>query len=116
MDTLEHFSRIWCKACQKIQPLVFDVRRAGDENNPDAADIVCSECKSIVATLHARSAQPAGITPEEAAKAQAMAGREVDRLSDPTATVEQRQSRKRRLVKGPKEFRDIRDKRDRSKR
>jgi hypothetical protein len=116
MDTLEHFSRIWCEACQQIQPLVFEVRRADDKGNEDSADIVCSECRSIIATLHARSVQQPGTAPTEAAKAQAMAGRELDRLSDPTATAEQRQSRKRRLVKGPKEFRDIRDTRERSKR
>jgi hypothetical protein len=33
---------------------------------------------------------------------------EIDRLGDPSATHEERQRRKRRLIKGPKEFRDIR--------
>jgi hypothetical protein len=37
-----------------------------------------------------------------------MASQEIDRLSDTSATDEERQRRKRRLVKGPKEFRDIR--------
>jgi hypothetical protein len=37
-----------------------------------------------------------------------MAGREVDRLGDPTATSEERAQRKRRLIKGPREFRDMR--------
>jgi hypothetical protein len=37
-----------------------------------------------------------------------MAGQEIDRLSDPLASDEERQIRKRRLIKGPKEFRDIR--------
>jgi hypothetical protein len=40
-----------------------------------------------------------------------MAGQEIDRLGDPSATDEERQLRKRRLIKGPKEFRDIRSKR-----
>jgi hypothetical protein len=31
-----------------------------------------------------------------------------DRMGDPSATDEERQLRKRRLMKGPKEFRDIR--------
>jgi hypothetical protein len=43
-----------------------------------------------------------------AAKASEMAGEEIDRLGDPLATDEERQLRKRRLIKGPKEFRDIR--------
>jgi hypothetical protein len=37
-----------------------------------------------------------------------MAGQEIDRLSDPSATKEERQRRKRRLLTGPKEFRDVR--------
>lgn len=43
------------------------------------------------------------------ARAAVMASREIDRLGDRTATEEDRASRKRRLIKGPKEFRDIRD-------
>jgi hypothetical protein len=45
-----------------------------------------------------------------------MAAQEIDRQSDPSATDEERQHRKRRLLKGPKEFRDIRDKRTKPKR
>jgi predicted transcriptional regulator len=41
-------------------------------------------------------------------KATEMAAQEIDRLSDPSATDEERQLRKRRLIKGPKELRDIR--------
>jgi len=38
-----------------------------------------------------------------------MASQQIDKLGDLSATVEERQSRKRRLLKGPKEFRDIRE-------
>jgi hypothetical protein len=48
--------------------------------------------------------------PNKAAKASEMAAQEIDRISDPSATEEERQLRKRRLIKGPKEFRDIRKK------
>ena len=41
-------------------------------------------------------------------KAAEMAGREIDQLGDQTATREERARRKRRLIKGPREFRDIR--------
>jgi hypothetical protein len=41
-------------------------------------------------------------------KAAKMAGREIDRLGDQTATREERARRKRQLIKGPLEFRDIR--------
>jgi metal-responsive CopG/Arc/MetJ family transcriptional regulator len=43
-----------------------------------------------------------------AAKASYMAGRRIDKIGDPSATAEERQERKRRLIKGPPEFRDMR--------
>jgi hypothetical protein len=42
------------------------------------------------------------------AKAAEMAGEQLDHLGDRSATHDQRASRKRRLLKGPKEFRDMR--------
>jgi len=42
-------------------------------------------------------------------KAAELAGRAVDALGDQTATVEERAHRKRHLIKGPREFRDVRD-------
>jgi metal-responsive CopG/Arc/MetJ family transcriptional regulator len=44
-----------------------------------------------------------------ASKAYAMARTELDRLGDTSATEEQRQSRKRRILKGPREFRAMRE-------
>jgi hypothetical protein len=38
-----------------------------------------------------------------------MAGKEIDRQADQSASDEERASRKRRLLKGPKEFRDMRE-------
>jgi hypothetical protein len=46
--------------------------------------------------------------PEAAVKAADMAAREIDKLEDSSATSDQRQQRKRRLLKGPGEFRDMR--------
>jgi len=40
----------------------------------------------------------------KAVKASEMAGREIDLLGDPSATDEERQLRKQRLIKGPQEF------------
>ena len=51
-----------------------------------------------------RVAKPSG----SKAKASDMAGHTIDRATDKSATDEQRASRKRRLLKGPKEFRDFR--------
>ena len=44
-----------------------------------------------------------------ALKAAEMAGQAIDRLGDQTATVEERAQRKHRLIKGPREFRDVQD-------
>jgi hypothetical protein len=90
--------------------MIFDVMKANDKNDQDAADIVCDECKSIIATLHGPSTHRAGGRTDRAAKARAMAGQQIDRQSDPSATEEERQRRKRRLLKGPEEFRDVRSK------
>ncbi len=47
---------------------------------------------------------------ERAAKASDMAGRTIDGLADNgSSTEEQKVQRKRRLIKGPAEFRDLRD-------
>ena len=43
-----------------------------------------------------------------AAKASDMAGRRIDKIGDPSATAEERQDRKRRLIKGPSESREMR--------
>jgi hypothetical protein len=57
------------------------------------------------------SARRTGARTNKAAKASEMAGQEIDRLGDPSATDQERQLRKRRLIKGPTEFRDFRNKR-----
>ena len=44
-----------------------------------------------------------------ASKAHDMAGQEIDRLADQSLPAEERERRKRRLTKGPGEFRDIRE-------
>jgi ribosomal protein S27E len=108
MDVLARFFRVWCPSCNKTQPMIFDIMKANDKNNHDAADIICEECKSIIATLHGPSAHRPGVRTKRAAKAREMASQEIDRLSDPSATEEERQRRKRRLLKGPKEFRGVR--------
>ncbi len=57
----------------------------------------------------------AGVRTEKAAKAAEMASQEIDRLVDPSASDEERQLRKRRLIKGPKEFHDLRRNRPKAK-
>jgi hypothetical protein len=57
MGTLDRFSLVWCNTCGKTQPMSRNVMRADDKSEHDAADIVCAECKSIIATLHAPNAR-----------------------------------------------------------
>jgi Arc/MetJ-type ribon-helix-helix transcriptional regulator len=45
----------------------------------------------------------------KADQASSMAGTAIDKLTDQLATTEEQAKRKRRLIKGPSEFRDIRD-------
>jgi hypothetical protein len=54
--------------------MIFDVMKANEKNEHDAADIVCDECKPIIATLHGPSAHLAGVRTKRAAKAREMAG------------------------------------------
>jgi hypothetical protein len=52
---------------------------------------------------------PTGRTSAKAAsKAADLAANEIDRMTDQSASVEEQATRKRRLLKGPGEFRDIR--------
>jgi Arc/MetJ-type ribon-helix-helix transcriptional regulator len=67
-----------------------------------------SEAIRQLVELGLANAHRAQVRTKRAVKASEMAGQEVDRLGDPSATDEERQLRKRRLIKGPKEFRDIR--------
>ena len=76
-DLKQRFPRVWCSTCNKTQPMIFDVVEANDKNEHDAADIVCGECKSIIATLHAPSVRRTGVRRKRAANAQDMAAEEI---------------------------------------
>ena len=56
--TLERFPNVFCDNCRKVQPMIFDVLEANEKNTQAAADIVCAECKSIMATLYAGKTDP----------------------------------------------------------
>jgi hypothetical protein len=82
----------------------IDKWRRKQEPIPSVSDAVRRLLEQALA-----AAAPAG--PAKAGsrrKAAEMAGRAVDQLGDQTATVEERAQRKRRLIKGPREFRDVR--------
>jgi ribosomal protein S27E len=72
-DLKGRFPRVWCPTCNKTQAMIFDVMEANDKNEHDAADIVCGQCKSIIATLHGPSVRRTGVPRKRAARAQEMA-------------------------------------------
>jgi hypothetical protein len=56
------------------------------------------------------TSQPATPTGKRSAsKARTIAAKEIDRLADQSAPVKEQQRRKRRLLKGPEEFRELRE-------
>jgi hypothetical protein len=67
-----------------------------------------SEAIRRLVELGLASAQRARARTKTAAKAAEMASEEIDRLGDLSASDEERRLRKRRLIRGPKEFRDLR--------
>jgi hypothetical protein len=60
-------------------------------------------------------AKPAS-NPGRLLRAQELAGQAIDKIGDPAAHPEERAQRRRRLTKGPEEFREVRVDRPKSKR
>jgi phage terminase large subunit GpA-like protein len=55
-ELMKAFPNVWCPDCGKVQPMKIAIMKANDRNNHDAADILCSECRLVVTTLHAEPA------------------------------------------------------------
>ena len=64
--------------------------------------------RRLVEQALAGAQRPQKRSKEAASKAQQMAGQELDRLGDASLSADEREKRKRRLTKGPGEFRDMR--------
>lgn len=64
--------------------------------------------RRLVAMAIASAKPSAPVSRKAAARAADMAGAMVDFLSDPSAPADVREKRKRRLLKGPPEFREMR--------
>src|ERR1700692_1746778 len=77
-------------------------REHGARTRADAVQLLLQQA------LEADPARP--VSGEFAAKASDLAGQAIDRLADPSATSEEPAKRKRRLIKGPPEFRTARRK------
>lgn len=69
-----------------------------------------SEAIRRLVELGLASARPtiARVSGKTAARASKLAGQMIDTLSDGTLPIEEREKRKRRLIKGPSEFREMR--------
>jgi metal-responsive CopG/Arc/MetJ family transcriptional regulator len=78
-----------------------------------AADHGLSRSEAIRDLLNQALATARPTTKGSQAKAARLAAEEIDKISASSLSDEERQRRKRRLLKGPREFRDIRG--DRSK-
>jgi hypothetical protein len=69
--------------------------------------IMCEIERAETARKPARRDRP--VSKKAASKASKMAAQEIDRLGDQSAAPTEREKRKRRLLKGPAEFRELRD-------
>jgi len=78
---------------------------ASQSNRPDRSEALRRLVDIALATESRSTARPSATS---AARASDMAGTEIDRQADQSASVEERDKRKRRLLKGPREFRGYR--------
>jgi len=53
MVSLDDFQNVYCPTCRRVQPARFDFLKADAYIDHDSVDIVCSECQSAIASLHA---------------------------------------------------------------
>jgi hypothetical protein len=77
--------------------------------NSWATDHRMSRSEAITDLLEQALAIARPTTKGSRAKAAELAAKEIDKVSNSSASDEERQRRKRQLLKGPREFRDIRD-------
>jgi hypothetical protein len=78
------------------------------ENQQDRPSL-SESIRRLVELGLARGSKPAGrSSARNAGKAKGLAAKTIDGLADSTAGPEEQASRKRRLIKGPEEFREVR--------
>lgn len=53
MTDLGKYPRIWCNQCDALNPLAVDEMPADERNDHGAMDLMCGECRLVVATVHA---------------------------------------------------------------
>jgi hypothetical protein len=72
------------------------------------APLLSEAIRRLVELGLAGSAPTKKTSPKAAARASDMAAHQIDKLANPSMPEEERRARKRRLIKGPREFRDMR--------
>jgi hypothetical protein len=77
------------------------------QNQPDELSRI-EAIRRLVEIGLSHSPKRGRLSHEARAKASTMAGEIVDQLTDAAAPVEEQEKRKRRLIHGPREFRDVR--------
>jgi hypothetical protein len=82
----------------------IDRWRRAQADNPGRAEAI-RRLVEIGLTVKVRTRQPSRV---RAARANEMAAKTIDGLIDPAASTEEVANRKRRLLKGPEEFREVR--------
>jgi hypothetical protein len=85
------------------------------ENQPDQPSL-SEAIRRLVEMGLTVKARPKQSFTARAARADAMAGKQLDQLADQSASAEEQASRKGRLLKGPEEFREARVDRTKAKR
>jgi hypothetical protein len=76
------------------------------ENAPDLSRPEAIRRLVEIGLAHGKSARPP--SGKSAERAKQLAAKTIDRLGDPAAPTEELANRKRRLLKGPEEFREVR--------
>jgi hypothetical protein len=94
----------------QIDPaLLATAEKAAAETNQSLNSLIekllADYCKRRVG-----ASEPSHTDPEAAPKAAEMASRTIDAIADKTLPPEEQQQRKKRLIRGPTEFRDLRKK------
>ena len=87
---------------QRFIDAVDGWRERQDDKPTRPAAIVQLAERGLAVTPRGRPSAKAAL------KAADLAANEIDRMTDQSASVEEQATRKRRLLKGPREFRDIR--------
>ena len=54
LPSLDEFPNVYCPTCRSVLPARFEILKADPYIDHPSIDILCSECRSVIASLHAR--------------------------------------------------------------